>query len=85
MVLVRVLERKDASSLIVAIAAGLVVGQFVMSLAHSVVAWLLDVRGGELTFKADVLHPVLVLLLALALLEGLAYLAVMVRSNLVRH
>lgn len=86
MVLVRVLERKDASSLIVAIAAGLAVGQFVVGLASSLVSWLFDgEQGSGFDFSDDVLEPVLVFLLAMLLLEGLARLAILARGELVRR
>lgn len=81
MVLVKVLERRDASSLIVAIAAGLAVGSFVMGLANSLVGWILD-NGPSMDFVDDILQPVFVLILVFLLLEGLARLTIAARGEM---
>lgn len=84
MVLVRILERKDASSLIVAIAAGLAVGTVVLGIAERLVSWVLD-NGPAMDFVDHILQPVFVLLLTFVLLEGLARLVVAARGELVKR
>lgn len=81
MVLVKILERKDASSLIVAIAAGLAVGQFALGIADRLVSWLLD-NGPTMDFVDHILQPIFVLALTLLVLEGLVRLVVAARASM---
>jgi hypothetical protein len=81
MVLVKVLARKDAASLVVAIAGGVVLSQVVMSLSNSIISWILD-TGSDLSFKADILQPLLELVLAFVLLECLVRLVIAVRGSM---
>jgi hypothetical protein len=80
MVLVKVLERKDAASLVVAIAGGLIVGQLLLQLSNSLIDWVLD-TGTTFTFKDSIVQPVLTFLLAFVLLEGLVRLVIAARGN----
>lgn len=80
MVLVKVLERRDASSLIVAIAAGLAVSQFVSSWAYSLVDWVFN--DGSIDFVDHILVPLFALIVVLVLLEGLTRLTIAARGNL---
>lgn len=81
MVLIKILGRKDAASLIVAIAAGLAVGQFALGLADRVISWLLD-TGPSMDFVNHILQPIFVLILTLVILEGLVRLVVAARANM---
>ncbi len=83
MVVVRILQRRDAASLVVAIAAGLVVGQFVSSITNH----LSDVLSGvdsNASFKTAYWQPIVTFVLQLVVLEILARLAVAARAELVR-
>ena len=81
MVLVKVLERKDAASLVAGVAAAIVLGTVLLSVSTALVNWVLDL-GGDYSFKSDLLQPVLVLLLAFVLLEGLGRLVIAARSSM---
>lgn len=80
MVLVKVLERKDAASLIVAIAGGVVLSQVLLTMSNAVIGSLLE-SNVDFSLKSDILEPLLVLVLAFAVLEGLARLVIALRSN----
>lgn len=79
MVVVRVLQRKDAASLVVAIAAGLVVANFISSVSSHLAAVLSGVEA-DATFADDYWHPFVSLVLQLVALELLTRLAIAVRG-----
>jgi hypothetical protein len=79
MVLVKLLERRDASSLIVAIAAGMAVSQFVSSWAYSLVDWILN--DGSIDFVDHILVPLAALVVVFLILEGLARLTIAARGE----
>jgi hypothetical protein len=82
MILVRILQRRDAASLVVAIAAGLAVAQFVAAVMSPLSAMLsgMDRVGG---FREDYWQPLLFFILQLVALEVLARVAILIRSQLV--
>ena len=84
MVLVRILQRKDAASLVVAIAAGLVVAGFV----GAITSHLADLFAGidtNASFRDDYWRPFVGFVLQLLALEALARLAVLGREQIVRR
>lgn len=85
MVLVKVLERKDAASLVVAIAGGVVLSQVLFSLSNSLVGWVLDTNTSDLSFKNDIVQPLLELILAFVLLEVVVRLVIAARSSMGTH
>lgn len=82
MVLVKVLERRDAASVVVAVAVGLVVATFVSTVTTHLSGVLTgaDTVGG---FRENYWHPLVAFVLQLVALELLARLAVIVRAQLV--
>jgi hypothetical protein len=80
MVLVKILKRKDASSIIVAIVVGSLLLQFIQTLTNKWAIKLSHVNyGSEVVFhwKEDLLMPVLWLLLGLIVLEILGWIYVL--------
>lgn len=83
MVLVRVLQRKDAASLVVAIAAGLVVANFVSSVTTHLTA-VLTGSDYQADFAVDYWRPLVALVLQLLVLEILARIVIAVNSQMGR-
>lgn len=80
MVLVRVLQRKDAASLVVAIAAGLAVYTFVSSITGQLAAMLSGIEV-ETSFAEDYWHPLVALVLQLLALEILARIVIATKGS----
>lgn len=83
MVIVRILQRKDAASLVVAVAAAIVVAQFLTFMGNQLSYELLGAGPGEdytPDWKVTYAVPIVALLLQLVMLEVLARLVVWGRS-----
>lgn len=81
MVLVRVLERRDAASLVVAIAAGLVIFSFVTSVTAHLTAVISGIDTDE-SFRTAYWQPIVAMVLQLVALELLARLVIAVRPTI---
>lgn len=79
MVIVKVLQRKDAASLVVAIATGLVVANFISGVTAHLTAVLSGVEA-DASFSEDYWQPFVRLVLQLAALEVVTRVAIAVRG-----
>jgi hypothetical protein len=92
MYVVKVLKRKDASSVVVAILLALMVSQMLMMVTNDLTTWLSGLKGeegfGYGSFSGDwkvmYLQPLVSVIVQLVALEVLIRLIVMVRSAVVR-
>lgn len=85
MVIVRILKRKDAASVVVAIVVGLVITQLVSSLMSELsnkLAGVDTLRGLGTDWKGGYLQPILYAALQLVLLEILAWIYIWVHDAL---
>lgn len=80
MVLVRVMQRKDAASLVVAVAAGLAVFSFLSTFTAHLTS-LLSGGEGDYGFADSYWRPVVALVLQLVLLELLARVVIAAYSS----
>ncbi len=90
MVLVKIMKRKDASSLVVAIAVGMALGQFMASVAFPLTYKLIPMNaefsggiGGG--WKQEYLNPLVTFLIQLILLEVVVRVAVVIRELVVKN
>lgn len=91
MVLVKLLQRKDATSVVVAIALGLFVAQFTSVFASGVTEYMADLinqsqstSSSVFDWRSVVFEPAMLLIVQTLLLEGLMWVAIGVRG-LLRH
>lgn len=84
MAIIKVLLRKDAASVIVAIVLGLAVTQFVSVIADSFTrvlsGWIGPGVGFEYNWRSNIFDPVMLLALQVIVLEVLAHLTIAFRQ-----
>ena len=79
MLLVKVLKRRDASSVVVAVVVGFVLYQLVSTVTPRWASWLSNTNKsayGSVDWKAEYLYPVVMAVLELLILEVLGWVAV---------
>lgn len=85
MYVVRILKRRDAASVVVAIVLGLVLSSIVSVLTVDLSAWLSGLEGASIEWREDIIRPLIHAALQLVLLELLLRVAVNVRPMFVRR
>ena len=86
MILVRVLQRRDAASIVVAVAAGLVLANYLGALSYTLSSALIGQNGGGpsgIEWRQAYLIPLMAMIVSFVGLEILANIVVVMRKLLV--